>query len=472
MARPPESVRRVMECVHLILSEEPVSLKKPPAWADVLRTCVRLDFLTKVKRYDVVELLEKPALVDHLCRAYFLEHHGMEPLRPARVRHGSHAVVAFFGWTVSVVAGILPAWEVDEVGGEEARRVIEEMEGQRQALARKLLAQKDLEAQRKAEAEAKRRSCEIATQTTPRPTDDARKEEEDEEERRRQAELELREWEMQQEAERLRQEAERLRLQELEDSEKKQKKHEESDGDEESSEDENEGKDHCTWDVSGNPNRRFLEGDGHVVRFLAGATSNFVNVMSQIPFKRGVHYFAFVMHQIGDEQWCGLVTADNSYQAGALVSGRSLNGWSYYCGRRQPKKPQDQASLHVNRQVVQDCAQVSSGDTIGLLVDASKRAAAFLRNGEVQGAFSISASRQALYVFTHLDAPGDCVELQYLPPIEAPQSAVDAILAITGARNLAGMKSSQVVALPAAELQDSPHGAVDPADFDYEDVEF
>merc|ERR1712182_162139 len=87
---------------------------------------------------------------------------------------------------------------------------------------------------------------------------------------------------------------------------------------------------------------------------------------------------------------------------------------------------------HVDKKALQEFAHVSSGDVIGLLVDANKRSLAFLLNGQLQGMTQLPRSRQPLYVFTHLDASGDCVELRELPLPEAPQTALDAIRGTTG----------------------------------------
>jgi hypothetical protein len=192
-----------------------------------------------------------------------------------------------------------------------------------------------------------------------------------------------------------------------------------------SSEEESTCKDFAAWDISGNPDRRFLEGEDYCVSFPSDAKTNFVNVLTREPLKRGVHFFEFTMHRIGDEQWCGLT--EESFQAGALVSGRNLSAWSYYCGRRQPKRPQDFAALHANKRSQQKFAHVSSGDVISLLVDASQRVAVFLRNGELQGVCRLPRSQQPLYVFTHLDASGDAVSLKQIPLEQAPQLAIDVL---------------------------------------------
>ena len=85
------------------------------------------------------------------------------------------------------------------------------------------------------------------------------------------------------------------------------------------------------WDIRGNPDWSQLCVEGSSVQ-CPELRSDFVNVMTQEPLSKGVHYIQFVMHHIGDEQWCGVVI-DKS-QAGSACSGRSLRAWSYYCGRQ------------------------------------------------------------------------------------------------------------------------------------------
>ena len=119
MKHPPREVARVMELVHLLLQGEDRFVKVD--WQEVLRTVVRLDFLKRARSIDLPSLLQKSRLVDGLCRSYF---GGPEPLTPDRVRFASRAVVAFFGWSVAVLAGVLPALP-EAVGGHEARRRIE-----------------------------------------------------------------------------------------------------------------------------------------------------------------------------------------------------------------------------------------------------------------------------------------------------------------------------------------------------------
>jgi hypothetical protein len=149
LKHPPDTCRRIMECIHLILSEGPLPrLSDGVEWADVLRTVVGSGFLKRIRRYDTDLLRERPALVDRLCRYYLA---GDDPLQVDRVYRASRTVVAFFGWTVAAVAGVLPAWSDEQVAGAAARRHIEALESARRWSARqraKQLAEEQAEAVR------------------------------------------------------------------------------------------------------------------------------------------------------------------------------------------------------------------------------------------------------------------------------------------------------------------------------------
>ena len=153
LKHPPREVARVMELVHLLLLGEDRSVGLVD-WADVLRTVVRLDFLKRARQIDLQHVLQLPRLIDGLCRKYFA---GPEPLTPDRVRWASKAVVAFFGWTVAVLAGVLPQLP-EKVAGAEARRRIELLhrelhEQRRRASEERQLAQEAVE-RRREEVEA------------------------------------------------------------------------------------------------------------------------------------------------------------------------------------------------------------------------------------------------------------------------------------------------------------------------------
>ena len=154
---------------------------------------------------------------------------------------------------------------------------------------------------------------------------------------------------------------------------------------------------------------------------------DFVNVLTKEPIRRGAHYFQFVMHKIGDEQWCG-VTADSS-TAGARFSGRSLDAWTYYCGRQGHHGSiyDGKAALHARRRAVMefDKPRGEGGDTIGMVVDVDSGALAFDLNGKFQGACAVPHA--PLYVLTHLDDSDDHVELLKLSTHDAPQASLEAL---------------------------------------------
>merc|ERR1712050_737985 len=88
------------------------------------------------------------------------------------------------------------------------------------------------------------------------------------------------------------------------------------------------------WDTLSNPDVDQLEVDGCHVRCPA-LQFDYVNVVTQAPLTGGKHFFEFVMHAKGDEQWCGVVPS-KALGWGRRVSGHSTRfvGSFYYCGRR------------------------------------------------------------------------------------------------------------------------------------------
>ncbi|CAJ1338341.1 unnamed protein product, partial [Effrenium voratum] len=163
LKHPPREVARVMEVVHLLLTQ---TLPSHLDWADVIRTVVRFDFLKRARNIDLDALLQQPRVIDHVCRKYFA---GGDPLTPDRVRWASKAVVAFFGWTVAIIAGILPAFP-EKVGGEEARRRIQLLdqelkeqrrrESEQQKLAEQQKEMRKREVEEEAVAKEERRQAE------------------------------------------------------------------------------------------------------------------------------------------------------------------------------------------------------------------------------------------------------------------------------------------------------------------------
>lgn len=172
-----------------------------------------------------------------------------------------------------------------------------------------------------------------------------------------------------------------------------------------------------SWDVTGNPQRDLLLGDGCTVTFK-DERCDYVNVVTQEPFSSGVHFFEFVMHQLQDEQWCG-VTRDKE-RAGRAGSDM---GWFYYSGRRSASR----GALHApkERVTVKDFDHVSAGDTISILVDMNLGVLVFMLNGNFQG--SCNVPTEPLYVTTSLDREGDCVELRKPPLADVPHTAFEAL---------------------------------------------
>lgn len=66
LKHPPREVARVMEVVHLLLTQ-PTSLA-PCDWSDVLRTVVRIDFLKRARNINLDGLLQQAKLIDYICR--------------------------------------------------------------------------------------------------------------------------------------------------------------------------------------------------------------------------------------------------------------------------------------------------------------------------------------------------------------------------------------------------------------------
>jgi len=203
------------------------------------------------------------------------------------------------------------------------------------------------------------------------------------------------------------------------------------------------------WDVACNPNRDLLQGDASIVRFREESV-DYVNVVTRAPVSQGIHFFEFVMHHVGDEQWCG-VCLD---RARAGYHG-SDEGWFYYSGRRYSRR----GALHAprERQHVQDFAGVASGDIIGMLLDVDGGGLVFLLNDAIQGSCRVAA-RRPLFLCTSLDRAGDHVELRKPPLADTPQSATQALEAIlnsgsTFARSLSdpGLPSSQTRQTPVAD---------------------
>ena len=89
-----------------------------------------------------------------------------------------------------------------------------------------------------------------------------------------------------------------------------------------------------SWDIAGNPDSEFLKsGASEVVQFVNPNSCfhpDYVNVLSQSPIERGVHFVEFILHSLLDEQWCGVTFCAS--RAGRR--GEQAPGVYYYCGRR------------------------------------------------------------------------------------------------------------------------------------------
>lgn len=143
--------------------------------------------------------------------------------------------------------------------------------------------------------------------------------------------------------------------------------------------------------------------------------------------RNGIHYIEFVMHHIGDEQWCGVVA--NKSQAGSKFGGRSLKAWTYYCGRINSSGgtiTDGKGALQAQGIAVKEFDKLrQSGDIIGMLVDLESGALAFDLNGKLQGACAIP--RQPMYILTHVDTPRDHVELRKPSLADAPPANLEAL---------------------------------------------
>jgi len=189
------------------------------------------------------------------------------------------------------------------------------------------------------------------------------------------------------------------------------------------------------WDVTNNPGKDVLKLEGSADGVNVGAIltcpnicSDYVNVLTQEPIQFGSHYFEFVMHHIGDEQWCGVVTDPS--QAGTRCGGRSLKGWTYYCGRMRSGSGtivDGKGCLHAEGKAVKEFKKLKpEGDVIGMLVDLDKGAIAFDLNGELQGACAIPKDTP-MWVITHVDTRNDKVELRKPCLMDAPPANLDAL---------------------------------------------
>jgi len=159
------------------------------------------------------------------------------------------------------------------------------------------------------------------------------------------------------------------------------------------------------WDYENNPGKEYFRVEGNTVTYLDGAP-DYCNVLSASPITAGRHAFKFVMHKIGDEQWCG-VTSDLSL-AGTRTSLRQrAQCWTYYCGRRNG----NEGMLSVEEEETKELEHIKDGDIIGIIIDFNQRMLEFSRNGEFQASCEFRSDVKQLYLITELDSCNDRVEL-------------------------------------------------------------
>jgi len=185
-----------------------------------------------------------------------------------------------------------------------------------------------------------------------------------------------------------------------------------------------------SWDLNSNPDKDMLDLEGTSIVSCPRLRTDYLNVLTREPIRKGVHYFEFVMHHIGDEQWCGLV--NDSGLAGTRAEGRtvSVKGWTYYCGRMRSSCGNirdGKGALHAQGRAVKEFQKLRpSGDVIGMLADLEVGAVAFDLNGELQGACAIPTNTP-LWLLTHLDQPEDKVELRKPCLADAPPANLEAL---------------------------------------------
>ncbi|CAL1129331.1 unnamed protein product [Cladocopium goreaui] len=441
LKHPPREVARVMEVVHLLLTQ-PTSLACD--WNDVLRTVVRIDFLKRARSINLDGVLQQAKLIDYVCRKYFA---GEEPLTPDRVRWASKAVVAFFGWTVAIIAGVLPEFPT-KVAGEEARRRIQLLdqelrENRRRESEERKAAELRQETRKRAEEEQKEELARLELARLEQQRVEEAKRIVQEQQAKEAAAVARREVRRAEEAEAKRIEAlehqgldaqARLERQEAAERARKAKKAAAKeakmmrkkrrmlalDSDESGSEAERE---RGTWN-SNNPDIRFLSIQGEHVTFVSDQFADHCVALTCRPIFYGRHFYEFHIRHFSDQLRVGVTT--DAVQAGALVAGHNLRGWCYYSGRMDASRKALKAGLQINNKVVQDFSFMAKGDAIGVIVDADRWSVAFLRNRVLEGSCAMaSPTREPLFLLVHLDAAADHVELRKVSLEEAPANALE-----------------------------------------------
>jgi len=185
-----------------------------------------------------------------------------------------------------------------------------------------------------------------------------------------------------------------------------------------------------TWDIGNNPGASYLQLEGTSILTCSELRTDFCTVLTKEPIRNGQHYFEFVMHMIGDEQWCG-VTSDPNFAGPRANPRMASNCWTYYCGRMGSYGygglVDGAGALHAPGHAVAEFKKLSrEGDIIGMLVDMDAGALAFDLNGELQGACPIKTDTP-LYCLTQVDNPGDKVELRKPSLQDAPPANMEAL---------------------------------------------
>ncbi|CAK9062992.1 Ultraviolet-B receptor UVR8 [Durusdinium trenchii] len=184
-----------------------------------------------------------------------------------------------------------------------------------------------------------------------------------------------------------------------------------------------------TWDWKGNPDAGHLQIEGSVLK-APSLQTDYVNVVTQEPLRSGVHYFEFVLHMVGDEQWCGVTRSRGAAGKHVSVRRREAEAWTYYCGRRRSREGtirDGKGALHAHGKAIKEFEKAcSEGDVINMLVDMDKRIVAFAKDSRVQGAFKVPGT-EPLYVLTQVDTIVDHVELRKRPLEDCARGLLEAL---------------------------------------------
>jgi len=187
-----------------------------------------------------------------------------------------------------------------------------------------------------------------------------------------------------------------------------------------------------SWDFAGNPASNQIVCNGGDLQ-APNLRSDFVNVVTQEPLRKGLHYFHFVVHAFNDEQWCGIV-ADKS-QAGNSIGGDGLEGCFYYFGSKRGGT----ASLRFGNYPMVYCEKPKDGDVVDMLVDVDAGALAFGLNGSLQSACEIFPG--PVFLFTTVDDREDHMELHKLSPEDAPPLLILALAHKKGLCRMSGCRA-------------------------------